>query len=367
MIPPPVTLSPLTIKSLQGDYAVHFEETFDGVVCRAAKRQPSAVLLADRRVAEIYGRRLAPLLEGMPALLIDATEQEKTLTGVTQAVRWLQEQGATRQTVVIALGGGILQDVAAFSSHIYYRGIRWLFIPTTLLSMGDSCIGAKCGINLGEYKNQLGVFHSPCEVVLCTEFLSSLGEEAFLSGCGELYRLMLTGSKRYAEELQEAVRAAGWRRIDLPKFIYRALEVKKGIIEVDEHERDLRRILNYGHTFGHALEALTEYEVPHGVAVVWGLDLVNYIACQRGILRPELFDSIHQFINEHFPFRLSCELNARELIQFARRDKKVADGQINLIVMEEPGRLRILKTPFDESMLELAGRFIAGTHALRCG
>lgn len=354
----------LPIRSLQGDYAVHFEDGIESVI-RRVKDQSSAVLLADRRVAEVYGRPLAPLLKELPVLLLDATEEEKTLTGVTKTVRWLQEQRCTRQSTVVALGGGIIQDVAAFSSHIYYRGIRWVFIPTTLLSMGDSCIGAKCGINLGEFKNQLGVFHSPSQVVICDKFLASLGEPAFLSGCGEMFRLMLTGPRSYFEEFREDADAAGLRGIDLPKFIYRALEVKKGIIEVDEHEGDLRRILNYGHTFGHALEALTEYAVPHGLAVAWGLDLVNYIAFRRGIMKQELFDLIHRFVKEHFPFWLSRRTDARELVRFAKRDKKVADGQINLILMEEPGRLKIVKTPFDEGLVELINEFITGPDAFR--
>lgn len=356
----------LTIRSLQGDYAVNFENRVEHVVRQLVKDQPSAVLLADRQVAKLYGQQLALLLEGMPTLLLDATEEEKTLTGVTKVVQWLQDQQCTRQTVVIALGGGIIQDVAVFSSHIYYRGIRWVFIPTTLLSMGDSCIGAKCGINLREFKNQLGVFHSPSEVIICTEFLASLSDLAFRSGCGEMYRLMLTGPRHYVEEFQNAVKAVGLHQIDLPKFIYRSLEVKKGIIEIDEHERDLRRVLNFGHTFGHALEAMTEYEVPHGLAVVWGLDLVNYIAYRSGILQPKLFASINEFIKEHFAFRLTCKLDAHELIRYAKRDKKVADGKVNLIVMEEPGRLKILKTPFDEALLALVSEFIAGPHAFRC-
>jgi len=360
-----VVLPSLTIRSLQGDYAVNFEDHIEQVVQRLVKDQPSTVLLADRQVARMYRQPLAPLLEGIPALLLDATEEEKTLTGVTKVVRWLQEQRCTRQTVVIALGGGIIQDVATFSSHMYYRGIRWVFIPTTLLSMGDSCIGAKCGINLGDFKNQLGVFHAPSEVILCTRFLASLGDLAFRSGCGEMYRLMLTGSRRDVEEFQDAVRAVGLHQIDLPKFIYRSLEVKKGIIEIDEHEGDVRRILNFGHTFGHALEAMTEYEVPHGLAVVWGLNLVNYIACRRGLLNPELFASIDQFVKEHFAFPLTHTLDAHELIQYAKRDKKVMDGQINLVIMQEPGRLRIVKTPFDEELLGLVSEFIARPHALR--
>lgn len=355
-------LPPLLIKSVQGDYPVHFDAGIEDVV-RRLQRHSQAVVLADRRVAGAYARQLAPLLEKMPSLLLDATEETKTLDGVTKAVHWLQDRRCTRQSVVVTIGGGIIQDVAAFSSHIYYRGIRWVFVPTTLLSMSDSCIGAKCGINLREFKNQLGVFHSPSEVVICTRFLDSLGEPAFLSGCGEMYRLMLTGPKRHYEEFHAAVRAHGMHGIDLPDFIRRSLEVKKGVIELDEHEGDLRRILNYGHTFGHALEALTQYEVPHGIAVAWGLDLVNYIALRKGLLKAELFESIHQFVMEFFPFRLSSTLDAAELIRFSKRDKKVAEDGIHLVLMEEPGKLKIVKTPFDDSLLELVADFLTGRHA----
>lgn len=355
----------LKIQSVQGDYVVHFEDSIEHVVGHVLNNQPSAVLLVDRQVGRIYGKPLAPLLEGMPTYLLDATEEEKTLTGITKVVRWLQEQKCTRQTVMIALGGGIIQDVATFSSHVYYRGIRWHFIPTTLLSMADSCIGAKCGINLGAMKNQLGVFHSPSEVVVCTKFLESLGEQAFWSGCGEMFRLMLTGPRHYLEDFQNDVRAVGLYQIDLAKYISRSLEVKKEIIEIDEHEKDLRRILNYGHTFGHALEAVTEYEVPHGLAVVWGLDLANYIAVQRGTLDPGMFACIHTFIKEHFAFPLTHQLDAHELIRGAQRDKKVADGQMTLIVMEQPGQLKIVKMPFDQELLAMVNDYIAGPNAFR--
>ncbi len=352
----------MLIRSVQGDYPVHFDANIEELV-RRLKGRPQAVLLADRQVAASYSKQLAPLFESMPTLQLDAAEETKTLAGITKTVHWLQDQRCNRQSLVITLGGGIIQDVAAFSSHIYYRGIRWLFVPTTLLSMSDSCIGAKCGINLREFKNQLGVFHSPSEVVICTRFLETLGEPAFLSGCGEMYRLMLTGPKQYADEFHAAVRAGGMHKLDLPKFIRRSLEVKQRIIEQDEHEGDLRRILNYGHTFGHALEALTGYEVPHGLAVAWGLDLVNYISLRKGLLKQEPYEEIHRFVLEFFPFKLSRKLEARELIDFSKRDKKVAEGGINLVLLEAQGKLKIVKTAFDDSLLELVSDYIAGPHA----
>ncbi len=355
----------LTIRSLQGDYAVRFEDTIDDVVRYVMDGSSSAVLLADRQVAGLYGTPLAPMLNGMPTHLVDATEEEKTLPGITKVVHWLQEQRCTRQTVVIALGGGILQDIATFSAHVYYRGIRWRFIPTTLLSMGDSCIGAKCGINLRAFKNQLGVFHAPSEVVICPQFLASLGQLACWSGWGEMFRLMLTGPRRYFEEFEDEVRVGGLDRLDIVKYISRSLEVKKGIIELDEHEQDLRRILNYGHTFGHALEAVTGYEVPHGLAVVWGLDLANHIAVQRGLLEADLYARIHAVVTAHFAFPLTHALDAQELIRGAQRDKKVTDGQINLILLEQLGQLTIVNMPFDQVLLTMVKDYLAGPHAFR--
>ena len=150
-------MQPLSIKSGQGDYQVTFPPCFDELV-HAMLSVPRAVVLIDSQVASIHAEVLAPLLSTRPALSVLASEEEKTPVGVTKAWEFFQNSDATKQTNVIVIGGGIIQDIGQFAAHNYYRGLKWHYAPTTLLGQADSCIGAKCGINLGSYKNQLGVF-----------------------------------------------------------------------------------------------------------------------------------------------------------------------------------------------------------------
>ncbi len=347
-----------TVKSGQGDYPVEFHADLATLIARMAWTA-KAVVVVDRIVANLYGPVLTPLTERFPTLRIDASEEEKTLTGAGRVRAWLQEQNATKQTTLVAIGGGITQDICAFSAHIYYRGLRWVYVPTTLLAMSDSCIGAKCCINHGSFKNQLGTFHSPAQVHICTSFLDTLREDAIASGYGEILKLMVTGSREHFARLETSVRRGGLRNAELARHIHDSLAVKKSVIEVDEYETGLRRILNYGHTFGHALEGLTDHEVPHGLAVAWGMDLVNFLARRRGLLGEGDFQAIHEFIRAFLPFRLSRPLSAADLIRYARRDKKVADGQVNLILAKGPGSLHVVKTPFDAHLEEQITEYVA--------
>jgi 3-dehydroquinate synthase len=342
----------LPIKSGQGDYQVDFPATLADLT-GALLAVPRAVVVADRHLAGLYADALAPLLSTRPVLLLDATEEVKTPAGVVRAWEFFQQADATKQTAVIVIGGGIIQDIGQFAAHNYYRGLRWHYVPTTLLGMADSCIGAKCGINLGAFKNQLGVFHSPARVLICLKFLDTLADTEVRSGYGEILKLLLTrGDPGLFAGLRDEVNARGFRNPRLAEFIRQSLEVKKGVIEEDEYERDLRRILNYGHTFGHALEAITHHAIPHGMAVAWGVDLANYLSLRAGLLPERDFHEIHAFIAAHWGWRLPHPVGAEELVAGTQRDKKIVDGRINLILCERPGALRIVPRSYDAGLLE---------------
>lgn len=353
------------IRSGQGDYEVAFPADLEALVGEL-DRGP-ALVVADRRVLDRYGEALAPALGRRAVHAVDANEDEKTLEGVGRLLSFLQREGATKQTRLIAIGGGIVQDLVAFSSHVYYRGLRWTFAPTTLLAMCDSCIGAKCGINLGAFKNQLGVFHAPSRVLVCSSFLDTLPDADVRSGYGEILKLLLTGPRSQFEALVEVVDAQGFRNARLMELVRESLLVKKEVIESDEYERDLRRILNYGHTFGHALEAITEHEIPHGAAVAWGCDLANYLARERGLLSPEDYALVHAFIARHFAVRLTRALDADALIAAARRDKKVADGKLVLVLPRAPGRLEIVPVDFDERLRADVATYLERESVVRGG
>jgi 3-dehydroquinate synthase len=307
-----------------------------------------AGVLIDRRVAALHAKALAPIIEGRPVLQLDADENLKTLMGVQQACTWLQEFNATRQSTLIAIGGGIIQDVATVASHLYYRGLKWHYLPTTLLGMSDSCIGAKGTINLNAYKNQLGAFHSPAHVYICKSFLETLAPRDIASGYGEILKLHFIGSAERLNEVIAAVDRDGLVNPQLPALIHNSLVVKQRVIEIDEYEKDLRRILNYGHTFGHALESVTHNQIPHGLGVAWGMDLINFISWKRGLLAQEYFQRVHDFIARSLPFRLDRAVSGSEVLDASRRDKKVADGHANLILAHAPGDLRVTKTPMDQ-------------------
>lgn len=353
------------VESGQGAYRVEFHHDLRDLM-RAAGESKRTVLLVDGNVADLYASPLDALTDAIPTLKIPALESEKTLDGVGRVVSFLQRTNATKQTTLLAIGGGIIQDIATFASHIYYRGIRWIFAPTTLLSMSDSCIGAKCGINAGAYKNQLGVFQAPSRVLICTGFLDTLSEEDIRSGYGEILKLMLTGSQGQFDDFRTALDSSGFRNPETGRFVYESLLVKKGVIEDDEYETDLRRILNYGHTFGHALEALTDFAVPHGIAVAWGLDLVNYVALKRGVLEKTVFDAVHDVVERHFAFRAPGMPDARRLIDGTRRDKKVADGKLMLAVLERPGRLKIIPVAFDAALESNVSEYIESSSVIHC-
>ena len=279
-----VTQDRMIIKSEQGDYPVDFVGEV-GWCLRSLTPGPETFVIIDEVLADLYGQALGELLE-YPTYQMKADEESKTLTGVSLFVDWLLENRATRSARIVAIGGGVIQDVATFASHIYYRGVSWTFVPTTLLSQADSCIGAKSSINVLPLKNQLGVFHSPSHVIVCSEFLTTLPQIEVDSGYGEIYKLALTNEGAFFDELIEALRSGGHRNPHVLEMIRNALESKRLVIEKDEHESDLRRVLNYGHSFGHALEALTHNEVPHGLAVMWGMDLINFLGVQVGADEP---------------------------------------------------------------------------------
>ena len=339
----------LIIHSGQGNYQVDFFPDLQRLFI-ALEHAPLSVAVIDRKVAGLYTKELEPVFARLPVLLLDATEEEKTLLGVEEVLAFLQDHDATRQSVVLAIGGGIIQDIVAFAAKIYYRGLKWIFVPTTLLAMSDSCIGAKCNVNFRSFKNQIGAFHSPVRILICARFIHTLSGNDIQSGYGEIFKLMLTGSQSMFNDFVAALEQGELSNNELQQFIEHSLKVKQKVIEVDEYEQDVRRILNYGHTFGHALEALSHYEIPHGCAVAWGVDLANYISWKMGLLSAQDFEKIHLEIETHFHFHLSQAIDPYALIRTARRDKKAAQGKINLVLLRSPGQLEIVPIPFDDQL-----------------
>jgi len=340
----------LLVKSAQGDYEIEFYRSIDSLV-DTINNMSNAVVLLDSSIAKVYQTILLKIKD-KPKLIIEATEENKNFENIKPVLDFLQENRCNKSTTVIAIGGGIIQDITAFTTHIYFRGLKWIFAPTTLLAMCDSCIGAKCGINVNEYKNQVGVFHSPSKILITEEFLNSLSDDHIRSGYGEILKHFLSESWELFDKLEKVFEQEGLRNRSLLELIYLSLKVKQGVVEADEYESDYRRILNYGHSFGHALEPLTNFSVPHGTAVAWGIDLINYMAAKRGILKEEDFLRVHKFINKYFSMSIEQKLTAEQFVKFARTDKKVRDGKINLVFLKDAGDFDIVATDFDDLLVK---------------
>ncbi len=323
----------LQIQSNQEDYPVWIGESVAQAIAELTKL-PKAIVFIDANVDRLYTATLAPLKAKFPFCLVTATEEEKSLEGMKRCLDFMQSHNCTKADRIIAIGGGIVQDLISFAAHIYYRGLKWILVPTTLLSMGDSCIGAKSGLNLNSFKNQIGAFHAPESIYICSEFIQTLTDADIASGYGEIFKLFLVGGGDYPIRLQGLL-AGGLRQAPAADLIFDSLWIKKRHIEEDEYDVGIRRYLNYGHTFGHALESIVDHEIPHGLAVVFGIDLINFLAQRWGILSAARYENLHRWITEQFGFRLSKSVTADALINKAKRDKKVVDGRLNLALLAD--------------------------------
>lgn len=352
----PVLATDMVIRSGQGDYAVENLSSL-AAVGRAIGAIDRAHVFIDERVAALYPALLEEI-EPTRVYRAPATEEEKTLAGVERLARFLQETNAAKNSTLVVIGGGIIQDIGAFAAHVYFRSIPYVLVPTTLLSMADSCIGAKTGVNLGAFKNQLGFFQSPSRVLAWPGFLATLEPDDVRSGFGEILKLAIIGGSQTYARFRERVRKSGFGLDGIDETIFRSLGIKQRIIEEDEYEKNLRKILNYGHTFGHALEGVTDHEVPHGLAVAWGVDVADYVAMRTGLLARETFEDVHDFIAEHFALTLRRSVTASDLVAKMRRDKKASGNSVLLVLPAGIGDLRLVPTPVDERLETLIADYL---------
>jgi 3-dehydroquinate synthase len=336
-------VQPLTIKSAGGDYSVQFVGPMADVIAAV----PSDSFVAcDANITTHY-KEWVDIKRRLNTVI--AEEPNKDLDRVMWLCRWLQECGATKGSTVVAVGGGIVQDVATMAAHLYHRGVDLVLVPTTLLAQADSCIGSKCGINLGGTKNQLGCFKSPKLVVVCPEFFKTLDDDAIKSGYGEILKLALIGGKDRFTDLETFVYNAGLRR-SAPSSVVASLTVKQRFIEADEFEtKDQRLLLSYGHTFGHALEAVSNHTVPHGIAVAWGIDVANWIAHSLDLLEFDRRLMVTNFIRRYLKFDThSSGLTAANIVTAIRRDKKAGARGVRMVLMRKPGDMVLQEIDFDE-------------------
>jgi len=344
------TSAPLQIQSVPRPYTVTFHSGAGSGARLASEilKHPAPLLLVDQWVFERYLRH-EPGLDRVARFVVHATEDKKSIETVLEIVDFLNQQSASKTSMLFAVGGGIIQDLAAFSAYMYKRGIPWTLVPTTLLAQGDSSVGGKTALNHGQTKNLLALFSAPRRIITDTGFLLSLTESDWLSGGGEILRLCITGGERSLQELERSI--DGFLNRDMEattRLIRGALAVKKAVVEFDEFELDTRRSMNYGHSFGHALEALTDFKIAHGIGVTLGILVENEISYLRGVLTPEQRDRIMVLANRIISepaWAIFRQVRLDGILNLLKRDKKAEGPVLKLATLAQVGRIDFIDLP----------------------
>ena len=346
----------ILIKSKLYDYSIKFIDNVEDTIKQFTK---DTFYIIDKNVYELYTDRFKDISKENIYLMLPNEDNKNMNTVMDIIVTW-KKRGVKKNWKIVCFGGGITQDVTTIASNLFLRNIEWYFFPTTLLAMCDSCIGGKCGINLGEYKNQIGVFYPPKKIYIDTNFINTLSPEDYINGWGELLKFSLTSDKEFYEDVRNENSYVPCDNIK--DYIKRGLEIKKAVIEEDEFESDLRRILNYGHTFGHALEAYTRNIVPHGKGVIWGIDVVNYIAAKQGLISEEYYLQIKSLIKKAFIQEEMVIADSEELFEIIKTDKKMRGDILSFALLDGESHLIVYPIKVNEKLKELFDNYLEETH-----
>lgn len=319
----------LVIQSHRGAYTVDFAAAPLANPARLMDRESHFLL--DANVARIYAKQLAAILERPTTILIDAVEDNKSIERVIPVLHRMVANKVRRDHVLVAVGGGIVQDITCFVASTLLRGLTWHFVPTTLLSQADSCIGSKSSINLGDTKNILGTFNPPEKIFLDSGFLETLDLRDIRSGIGEILKVHAIDGMESFDRLARDFGRLTSDRAMLLRYIRAALEIKKRYIEVDEFDQGVRNVFNYGHSFGHAIESATHYGVPHGIAVTMGMDMANGIAVQRGLVRADQDRRMHSVLRANYEAFAATQIDVDGLLGALMKDKKNTTTALRLI------------------------------------
>jgi 3-dehydroquinate synthase len=326
-----------SVKSQIHDYNVYFIN--DTLKSLQAEIKNGDWIIIDNAIIKYYPAIFNKILSEIKFIAIDATEPQKSYEGIIPVVRKLIESGFKKNNRLIAIGGGITQDVTAFISSILYRGVDWIFFPTTLLAQGDSCIGSKTSINFEDFKNQVGGFYPPKSIYINLNFLDTLDEYQLKSGFGEMCHYFIVSSKEdflwYKDEYPQALKDKGI----LSKMIAKSLEIKKRYIEIDEYDQKERQVFNYGHSFGHAIESITRYRIPHGIAVSYGMDMANFISVKLGYINEEVRKEIRELLEQIWQGTTITDISIDKFTSALSKDKKNVGSELRLILNKGYGKI----------------------------
>ena len=264
-------------------------------------------------------------------------EKSKSFSSYQKILNKLFELKFDRSDIVIAFGGGVVGDITGFSAATYMRGIKYIQIPTTLLAQVDSSVGGKTAINVAQGKKLVGAFYNPSLVIVSTYFLNTLSDEEFKSGLGEVVKYALIGNKKLRSIIERnSQQIIGREESVLKSIIEESIKTKSKIVTKDEKENGIRAILNFGHTFGHAIEAYKNYKgITHGAAITLGMVIASRISFYEGYIKNYQLDNVVNLISSIGLRTDYSKYNYIQLKKYIKSDKKIKNGKLNLVLIDK--------------------------------
>lgn len=283
-----------------------------------------------------------PVLKNAEIFEIESGEENKGIELCTQLWEALSEHGADRQSLLVNLGGGVITDMGGFIASCYMRGISFINVPTTLLAQVDAALGGKTGVDLGNLKNQVGVFNDPMAVCISSEFLKTLSKRQLMAGFAEMLKHGLIADRPYWDKLKQI----DFSNIEnLTDPVIGSISIKKEIVESDPTEQGLRKALNFGHTVGHAIESFSmesqQRDLLHGEAVAIGMICEAFLSAEHGKLSKEALEEITDVLLGYYaPYPIE-EINYNRIVEIMKHDKKNVGGELNFTFLTEIGTCQV--------------------------
>lgn len=341
-------------------YPIYFEKDFSRLLPAMEEEglyRKKICIVTDTNVEPLYAEELLSLLSKgenqVFTFCFQAGEKNKNLNTVQSLYETLIKNGLDRKSLLVALGGGVVGDLAGFAAATYLRGIDFIQIPTTLLAQVDSSVGGKTGVDFLQYKNMVGAFHQPRMVYMNFSVLKSLPSQEFACGMGEVLKtgLICDGDfYHFVCENSQAVSSLDFSV--LSKMVRTCCRIKAGVVKRDPKEQGERALLNLGHTVGHAVEKLMDFRLLHGQCVGIGLIAAAYISMKRGLLSKEEYETVRKGCSL-YGLPLSVKgLSPEDILTATKKDKKMENGSIKFILMDGIGKSFIDKSVTDEELLE---------------
>lgn len=356
----------ITVKTEGNEpYDILLKESFEDLpscLCEIGCEGRRSCIVTDSNVAPFYLEEVKNFVSRCCSQVeiyeFEAGEEHKTLDAIRGLYTKLIEAGFDRNDFLIALGGGVVGDMTGFAAATFLRGIRFIQIPTTLLSQIDSSIGGKTGVDFDQYKNMVGAFHQPSLVYINVSVLKTLSEEQFASGMGESLKHGLILDADFYEWMIDHMGEIDDRETGtLVELVSRNCQIKRYIVEKDPKEKGDRALLNFGHTLGHALEKAKDFQMLHGECVAIGFVAAAYISWKRGLLDEDEFYEIRD-MNVGFGLPISFDgVSSETVVQTTKKDKKMDAGKVKFILLKKLGHAYIDLDVTEQEMLD-AIRFL---------